>query len=155
MAALHAGRYGGTVLVRANIIRHPVVQEARTRSWRAAVAPGLADDLTAEGGVQRTFWHEIGHYLGVDRTRDGRDLNAALGPWAQTLEEMKADLVSLFAVRRLVAAGALPAELLAAVEADGILRTLQNARRRDVRFSIHNLKHAIGRGNSFHQINVL
>jgi len=127
---LFASRYGRTVLVRANIIRHPVVQESRERLWRAAVVPGLADDLTAEGGVQRTFWHEIGHYLGVDRTRDGRDLNTALGPWAQTLEEMKADLASLFAVRRLVASGELPETLLPAVEADGILRTLQSAKPR-------------------------
>lgn len=127
---LFASRYGRVVLVRANIIRHPVIQEARLRRWRAAVVPELGDDLTAEGDVQRTFWHEIGHYLGVDRTPDGRDLNAALGPWGQTLEEMKADLVSLFAVPRLVASGALPESLLPAVEADGILRTLQNARPR-------------------------
>ena len=30
------------------------------------------------GNFQRTLWHEIGHYLGVDRTDDGRTLFAGL-----------------------------------------------------------------------------
>ena len=25
-----------------------------------------------------TLWHEVGHYLGVDSTKDGRDLDQAL-----------------------------------------------------------------------------
>ena len=44
----------------------------------------------------RTLWHEIGHYLGPDRDREGRDLDDALKDAADSLEEMKADLVSLF-----------------------------------------------------------
>ena len=52
----------------------------------------------SEGDFQRTLWHEVGHYLGVDRDAQGRTLDAALQEYADALEEMKADLVSLFAL---------------------------------------------------------
>ena len=129
---LHAARYGRLILMRDNIIRHPEAQGVAGATWRAAIAAAHADDLQPEGSVQRTLWHEIGHYLGVDRTRDGRELGAALQDTADLLEEMKADLVSLHAVPRLRASGYYTDAQARAVYASGILRVLQrNQPRRD------------------------
>jgi hypothetical protein len=96
------------------------------------MTPAFAAEPAAEGGFERTLWHEIGHYLGPERARDGRPLDQALAGWADALEEMKADLVSLFAVHRLADGGPVTAESLRAVQAAGILRTLNSTRpRRD------------------------
>jgi len=127
---LFSRRYGRTILMRANVITHPDLAAGAGRRWRAAVAAPLAGALAPEGGLHRTLWHEIGHYLGVDRTADGRPLDQALQSWADALEEMKSDLVSLFAHERFHAAGAIDDRRLAAVRAGGILRTLQNHRPR-------------------------
>jgi hypothetical protein len=130
--ALFSRRYGRTILMRKNIMLHPELAAIAERRWVAAVAPALAGRLAPEGGFQRTLWHEVGHYLGPDRTRDGRPLGQALRSWADTLEEMKADLVSLFAHERFRAAGRIGPERQRAVRASGILRTLQDNRpRRD------------------------
>lgn len=129
---LFSRRYGRTILLRENVMTHPELFAQVDRVWRAAVAPGFADDLAPEGGFHRTLWHEIGHYLGPDRTRGGEPLDRALAGWADALEEMKADLVSLFALHRLHAEGTVSDQRLRAVQASGILRTLQNNRpRRD------------------------
>jgi hypothetical protein len=127
---LHSSRYGRTILIRANILRHPELGEQAEQRWRAAVAPAHAGDLAGDGGFQRTLWHEIGHYLGVERTRDGRPLDRALLDWADALEEMKSDLVSLFALHRFHAEGRIDDRLLRSVRASGILRTLQSVRPR-------------------------
>lgn len=129
---LHAARYGRVILMRDNIIRHPDAQGVAGATWSAAIDAAHADDLRPEGSVQRTLWHEIGHYLGVDRARDGRELGAALQDAADLLEEMKADLVSLYAVPRLQASGYYGDAQARAVYASGILRVLQRNRpRRD------------------------
>jgi hypothetical protein len=124
--ALFSRRYGRVILMRGNILTHPELFAIADRQWRAAVAAPFADLLAPDGSLYRTLWHEIGHYLGVDRTTDGRELDQALQQWADALEEMKSDLVSLFAFHRFHAAGTVGAERLAAVRASGILRTLQN-----------------------------
>ena len=125
-------RYGRTILLRANIMRNPEIFEGTDGAWRAAVAPAHADELTADGGFQRTLWHEIGHYLGADATRDGRTLAEALGDAADLLEEMKADLASLYVARALRAQGYHDDAGLRAVYAAGINRVLQNNKpRRD------------------------
>jgi len=72
----------------------------------------------------------VGHYLGVDRTADGRSLDAALEAQSSRLEEMKADLVSLFSGRALRARGYYDDAGLRALYASGIRRTLQTARPR-------------------------
>ncbi|HEU5055550.1 MAG TPA: hypothetical protein VFU21_03470, partial [Kofleriaceae bacterium] len=127
-----ARRYGRTILLRANIMRSPELAGDQERVWRAAVAPAHAAELTAEGEFQRTLWHEIGHYLGVDTAGDGRDLESALAEDASLLEEMKADLVALFVADALRARGYYDDAALRAVEAAGIARVLQNNRpRRD------------------------
>jgi hypothetical protein len=78
------------------------------------------------------LWHEVGHYLGVDRTSDGRDLDVALGADGNLIEEMKADLVSLFAGPELQKDGYFTADQLRSHYASGVMRTLQNVQpRRD------------------------
>ncbi|MFO0890694.1 MAG: hypothetical protein U0790_16315 [Isosphaeraceae bacterium] len=123
-------RYGRTILLRRNIMEHPELFAASRRIWEAATADRHASDLKPVGGFQRTLWHEVGHYLGVERDRAGRPLDQALGEHADALEEMKADLVSLFALAAMADSGAIDAETLRAVQASGILRTLQNVRPR-------------------------
>ena len=127
-----ARRYGRTILLRANIMRSPEIFAQADTVWEAVVADPFDAHLTAESSFQRTLWHEIGHYLGVDRTGDGRDLDVALGADANLLEEMKADLVSLFAARQLRASGYFTDAQLRSQYASGINRTLQNNKpRRD------------------------
>ena len=124
--ALHSARYGRTILLRENILRNPALFASSERVWRASVHESHATDLVPEGNFQRTLWHEVGHYLGVDRDAQGRTLDVALQDWADALEEMKADLVSLFALQKMNHPS------LRAIQASGIHRTLQNARpRRD------------------------
>jgi len=127
-----ARRYGRTILLRANIMRDPNIFVSTEGALEAAVGPEQAKELTPEGNFYRTLWHEVGHYLGVDRTRDNQDLDEALQENASALEEMKADLVSLFAARALREQGYYTDAQLRSVYAGGILRVLQNNKpRRD------------------------
>jgi hypothetical protein len=127
-----ARRYGRTILLRANIMREPNIFEGTSRSFTAAVGEAQAKELTSDGNFYRTLWHEVGHYLGVDRTKDGRDLDQALQDDASALEEMKADLVALFVAEALHQQGYYTDGQLRSVYAGGILRVLQNNKpRRD------------------------
>jgi hypothetical protein len=128
-----ARRYGRTILLRANIMRDPeLFSTGSSVIWEAAVDPRHKDDLTNEGNFYRTLWHEVGHYLGVDATKDGRDLDAALQDDADLLEEMKADLVSLYVAEALRGQGYYNDAQLRSVYAGGVLRVLQNVKpRRD------------------------
>jgi hypothetical protein len=127
-----ARRYGRTILLRANIMRNADIFASSASTWAAAVAPAHKDELTADGGFYRTLWHEVGHYLGVDRTKDGEDLDAALQDTASLLEEMKADLVALYTAEALHKQGYYTSDQLRSLYAGGILRVLQNNRpRRD------------------------
>ena len=90
------------------------------------------NDLDADGDFYRTLWHEVGHYLGVDRTRDGRDLDEALQEDSSAMEEMKADLVSLFVGPVLLKNNYYSEAQLRSVYASGIRRVLLNNKpRRD------------------------
>jgi hypothetical protein len=127
-----ARRYGRTILLRANIMRSPELFEGTSATWEAAVAPAHRNELTSDGNFYRTLWHEVGHYLGVDATKTGQDLDAALQDDADLLEEMKADLVSLYVAEALRRQGYYDDAQLRSVYASGILRVLQNNRpRRD------------------------
>ena len=127
-----ARRYGRTILLRANIMREPSIFESTSRTLEAAVGPDEAKALTADGNFYRTLWHEVGHYLGVDRTKDNRDLDDVLQEDSDALEEMKADLVSLFVADALRKQGYYTDAQLRSVYAGGILRVLQNNKpRRD------------------------
>lgn len=121
-----ARRHGRTVLLRANIMRDRTLFDGVEGSWRVAMAPAHAKELTADANFQRTLWHEIGHYLGVERAAD------ALGETGGLIEEMKADLVALFVAKSLRAKKYYDDAKLRAVYASGIRRVLQNNRpRRD------------------------
>ena len=127
-----ARRYGRIILLRGNIMQHPQLFSNTSRAWEAAVTPAHAKDLAPEGNFYRTLWHEIGHYLGVDTDRSGRDLDTALQENSSAIEEMKADLVSLYVAQALRARDYYSEDRLRAVYASGIRRTLQNVRpRRD------------------------
>lgn len=125
-----ARQYGRTILMRGNILLNEELFEETHRAFAAAVVEAQADDLTPEGGFYRTLWHEIGHYLGVDQTADGRDLDAALEDTADLLEEMKADLVSLSSARILNQQRRLTDAQLRGIYASGIRRVLQKNRPR-------------------------
>ncbi|HKP48202.1 MAG TPA: zincin-like metallopeptidase domain-containing protein [Pyrinomonadaceae bacterium] len=127
-----ARRYGRTILLRANIMRDQSIFAATSNTLAAAIGTEQAKDLTNEGNFYRTLWHEIGHYLGVDRTKDNRDLDEALQDDSNALEEMKADLVALFVADALRKQGYYTDAQLKSVYAGGILRVLQNNKpRRD------------------------
>ncbi|HYD87810.1 MAG TPA: hypothetical protein VEA80_10070 [Vitreimonas sp.] len=125
-----ARQYGRTILMRGNILLNEEQFAETHRAFAAAVAQNQADDITAEGGFYRTLWHEIGHYLGVDQTADGRELDVALEDTADLLEEMKADLVSLTAARILNQRGRITNAQLRNIYASGIRRVLQKNRPR-------------------------
>ena len=120
----YARKYGRTILMRYNILNDPDLFSARRDKYQAAVAPAHIEDLTAAGGFYRTLWHEIGHYLGVDRTADGRELREALEASANKLEELKADLVSLYLIKALTERGYYTEKAARSVYADGVRRVL-------------------------------
>jgi len=124
--ANHSRKYGRTILLRYNIMTNPDLFNDSKEKYTAAVMPKFANDLNLEGPFYRTLWHEVGHYLGVDSTTDGRELNAALSPWGSHYEELKADLVSLFTSAKMNREGQMSDDLLRSVYAGGILRVLQN-----------------------------
>ncbi|MBL8551735.1 MAG: hypothetical protein JNJ73_17235 [Hyphomonadaceae bacterium] len=125
-------QYGRTILMRGNILLNPQLFEGNELAFNAAVADAHHGELTPDGMFNRTLWHEIGHYLGVDQTADGRDLDVALQDTADLMEEMKADLVSLTAARILRQRGVFSAERLRGIYASGVRRVLQKNRpRRD------------------------
>ena len=126
-------RYGRTIMLRANIMRAPELFTGGSAvTWEAAVDQRHKSELTSDGNFYRTLWHEVGHYLGVDITKDGRDLDVALQDDADLLEEMKADLVSLYVAEPLRKQGYYTDAQLRSVYASGVLRVLQNVKpRRD------------------------
>jgi hypothetical protein len=121
----HARKYGRTILLRYNIMTAPELFGGARGRFCAAVVDAHCAELSMEGNFERTLWHEIGHYLGVDRTNDGRMLDDALGAVSNLYEEMKADLVSLFSAERLHGQGHYTDAELRSFYAGGILRVLQ------------------------------
>lgn len=128
--ANHARKYGRIVLIRNNILGNPVIFDSVRQRFDAVVVPEQREHLTIDGSFNRTLWHEIGHYLGVSVTADGRNLGAALAEYADLVEEMKSDLVSLHAAPTLLEIGYYDEQGLRAHYADGIRRTLQVVRPR-------------------------
>lgn len=118
-------RYGRTILLRENIMRHPRLFDGTHAEYAAVVMPEHAADLTADGNFYRTLWHEIGHYLGVDVTEDGQTLDEALAQYSDLLEEMKADLVSLASVEHNLRTGVYDDSRARAIYAGGVRRVLQ------------------------------
>lgn len=121
-------KYGRTILLRRNIMTSPELFALALADWKAALAPEHHAELTPDGEFMRTLWHEVGHYLGPQVDAHGRALGEALEEDADLMEELKADLVSLFVAPALRAGGFLDDTRLRAVEADGIYRVLQKVR---------------------------
>lgn len=128
--SLYARRYGRTIMIRANILQNPDLFDANLKAWQASVAPEFKNDLTPDGNFYYTLWHEVGHYLGVDQTKDNRDLDTALEENSNTMEEMKADLVSLYVAEALQKQGYYTKDQLRSVYASGIRRVLQTVQPR-------------------------
>ncbi|HSP79633.1 MAG TPA: NUDIX hydrolase, partial [Myxococcaceae bacterium] len=130
---LHARRYGRTILLRSNIMTHPELFATGRSAWEAVVAEPFHAHLGQSGGFNRTLWHEVGHYLGVDRDVKGRAVNSdALEENSSAFEEMKADLVSLYLGKVLRERGFYDDTTLRELYASGILRVLPAYRpRRD------------------------
>jgi hypothetical protein len=118
-------RYGSIILLRANIMRNPDLFRGSGDIFGAAIVPAQAGHLTADSNFYRTLWHEVGHYLGPDVTSSGQNLDV-IGADSNLLEELKADLVSLFVAKELRRRSYYSEDQLRAVYASGILRTLQN-----------------------------
>jgi len=125
-----ARQYGRTILLRGNILTNPKLFEVSRSTFEAAVHLDHHSDLSAEAKLYRTLWHEIGHYLGVDQTADGRDLGVALQDTSDLFEEMKSDLVSLYSVQQLRDTGYYSKAGARAVYAAGVLRVLQKTQPR-------------------------
>jgi hypothetical protein len=107
-----------------------VIFDSVRQRFDAVVVPQQREHLAIDGSFNRTLWHEIGHYLGVSVTADGRSLGTALAEYADLVEEMKSDLVSLHAAPTLLEIGYYDETGLRAHYADGIRRTLQVVRPR-------------------------
>lgn len=118
-------QFGRTILIRSNVLQNPRIFAESLNGFTSATNPTHHNDHKIEGNFYRTLWHEVGHYLGPDQTKAGGDIDAALQDTADMMEEMKADLVSLFTAPRLHKAGGYSDEQLRAILAAGILRTLQ------------------------------
>jgi len=118
-------QYGRTILIRSNVLTNAELFKEKDRSFAAAVAPESHGDHVLQGDFYRTLWHEIGHYMGPDQTKDGGDIDAALQDTASLTEEMKADLASLFSAQAIHRTGGYTDEELRGIYAAGILRVLQ------------------------------
>jgi len=121
----HTRKYGRTILLRSNIMTHPDIFANTKRRFDAVIDACCRDHLTSRGGFDRTLWHEVGHYLGVSETADGSDLGSALADHADLIEELKSDLVSLYAAPALRDLSYYGDDELRAHYTDGIRRTLQ------------------------------
>ena len=123
-------KYGRTIMLRHNIMTNPVLFENAQARFAAAVGDTQAKDLSMDGQFQRTLWHEVGHYLGVDETRSGKDLDLSLAEVADHFEEMKADLVSLFTAKYMLDNKQMSADTFKEIQAGGVLRVLNTSKPR-------------------------
>jgi hypothetical protein len=98
---------------------------------RKLMEPDQAAKVSGDGYLQSTIMHEICHGLGpaYARTASGKvDIREAIGPAFSGLEEAKADVTGMFALKWLVDHGALPKEKLEEYYASyvgGIFRTVR------------------------------
>jgi len=98
---------------------------------RKLMEPDQAKKVSGEGYLQSTIMHEICHGLGpaYARTATGKvDIREAIGPAFNGLEEAKADVTGMFALKWLIDHDALPKEKLEEYYASyvgGIFRTVR------------------------------
>ena len=123
-------RYGRTILLRNNIIYDEKMFQNMKSGWDVVVAPAHKNELTTDGNFFHTLWHEVGHYLGVDKSGDGRELNVTLEEDSSVLEELKAELASLFSAEALARQGYYTSADQRGHYAAGINRSLVKSRPR-------------------------
>jgi len=123
-------KYGRTIMLRHNILTNPVLFENDQARFAAAVDASQVKELSMDGKFQRTLWHEVGHYLGVDETLSGKDLDASLAEVADHFEEMKADLVSLFIAKYMLDTEQMSSDTFREIQAGAVLRVLNTSKPR-------------------------
>lgn len=123
-------KYGRTILLRYNIMTNQAIFTSNKAQWDSVMADSFDDHLSIQSNFQRTLWHEIGHYMGPAQDKQGRTLDIALENNSNLYEEMKSDLVSLYAAAHLRTTGYHDDASLRAVYAGGIMRTLQKVKPR-------------------------
>lgn len=123
-------KYGRIILMRANILKDPQLFALAQESWTTALDPRHHADLQVDAKFYYTLWHEIGHYLGPDLQKNGRDLYATFEENTSALEELKSDLIALYLARSLREQGYYDDARLRSVYASGIQRVLQSNRPR-------------------------
>lgn len=121
-------KYGRKILVRRNHLMHPALFSRLRTRWESVIAPAHLGDLTPDGLYQQVVWHEVGHYLGPEADGEGRPIDTSLGADAQPIEELKADLLAVFATDRLRASGIVDEATTRAVAASLILACLRPVR---------------------------
>lgn len=126
----HARKYGRIIMLRSNIMLDPTLFGRRLATFQAAVVEEQESELTIDGNFQRTLWHEVGHYLGPDKTAEGVRIDEALAEHSNTYEELKADLVSLFLAKQLRQLEYFDDTTMRSVYASGVRRTLQKVKPR-------------------------
>jgi hypothetical protein len=89
-------KYGRKIALRRNTVVHPDPFGRLAARWQAVMAPVHHGELTPEGVFRQATWHEVGHYMGPDTDHLGRKLETTIGEDAAPIEELKAELVSLF-----------------------------------------------------------
>jgi hypothetical protein len=114
-------KYGRKIALRRNAAVQPDAFERSAVRWRAVMAPEHHAELTPEGVFRQITWHEVGHYLGPDTDHLGRPIETSLGEDATALEELKSELVSIFACEWLGRIGAFSPDEVRAVVAYGVL----------------------------------
>lgn len=124
----HARKYGRTILLRSNVMVHPEIFATSQDTFFAVIDESQHTDLGIEGNFHRTLWHEVGHYLGPSTDQAGRDHGETLQELSDLIEELKSDLVSLFALHRFHRDGLIDDRGLRSVQAGGILRVLQKVK---------------------------
>ena len=98
---------------------------------RKLMEPQQAAKVSADGYLHSTIMHEICHGLGpaFARTSAGKvDIRAAIGPAFSGLEEAKADVTGMFALKWLIDHGSLPKDKLEEYYASyvgGLFRTVR------------------------------
>ncbi len=117
-------RFGRTIMLRHNIMTNQTLFDNTQAAFAAVVSEEQAQDLSVDGQFQRTLWHEVGHYLGVDQTLEGDEIDSALQEVSDLYEEMKADLVSLFSAYHLNQNKQMDDKTFRSIQAGGIRRVL-------------------------------
>lgn len=121
-------KYGRKIMLRRNFVMQPEMVGRMQRRWRAAMAPVHRHDLTGAGYFRQTAWHEVGHYLGPDTQRSGRTFEDALAEDASIIEELKSELLSMFACLWLENVGAYTQPEVRAVAAAALMGGLRPVR---------------------------